>query len=85
MSRVRYRAGLNYSNSYLRVNGSGYKEYGISLGAGFPMIDNRSYINASFEYVKVTPEIKSLINEQYFRFTLSFTFNEFWFYKLRMD
>ena len=81
LSRVRYRAGLNYSNSYLQVNGSGYKEFGVTLGAGFPMIDNRSYINASFEYVKVTPDIKTLINEQYFRFTLSFTFNEFWFYK----
>jgi hypothetical protein len=49
------------------------------------MIDNRSYINASFEYVKVAPNIKSLINEQYFRFTLSFTFNERWFYKMRME
>ena len=85
MSRVRYRVGLNYSNSYLRINNFGYKEYGVSLGAGFPMIDDRSYINASFEYVKVQPEIKSLINEQYFRFTLSFTFNERWFYKLRIE
>ena len=85
LSRVRYRAGLNYSNSYIRVNDSGYKEYGASLGAGFPMIDNRSYINMSFEYVKVVPEIKSLIHEQYFRLTLSYTFNEFWFFKRKME
>jgi len=85
LSRVRYRAGFHYSNSYLRFNGLGYNEYGVSIGAGFPMIDNRSFINTSFEYVKVAPEAKSLINEQYFRFTLSFTFNEFWFFKLRMD
>ena len=91
LSRVRYRIGFNYSNSYLRVNNSGYKEYGISLGAGFPMLDTRSfmdarsYINASFEYVKVEPEVKSLISEQYFRFTLSFTFNEYWFFKRRID
>ena len=85
MNRVRYRAGLNYSNSYIRVKDSGYKEYGVSLGAGFPMIDNRSYINASFEYVKVEPDLKSLIHEQYFRFTFSFTFDEFWFFKRKMD
>ena len=85
MSRIKYRAGLNYSNSYLKVNGFGYKEYGISLGAGFPMIDNRSFLNASFEYVKMVPEIKSLINEQYFRFSLSFTFNEMWFRKWKLD
>jgi len=87
LNRVRYRAGLNYSNSYLRdrVFDSSYKEYGVSLGAGFPMIDNRSYINLSFEYVSVIPEIKNLINEQYFRLTLSFTFNEFWFYKRKVE
>ena len=85
LSRVKYRAGFNYSNSYLRFNGFGYKEYGVSLGAGFPMLDNRSYINASFEYVRVVPEISSLISEQYFRFTLSCSFNEFWFFKRRMD
>jgi len=85
LSRVRYRAGLNYSNSYLQVNGSGYKEYGIGIGAGFPMIDNRSYINASFEYVRIVPDIKSLINEQYFQLTLSFNFNEFWFFKMKME
>ena len=85
LSRIRYRAGLNYSNSYLKVNGYGYKEYGVSLGAGFPMLDNRSFINATFEYVKVDPEMKSLIHEQYFRFSLSFTFNEMWFRKWKMN
>ena len=90
LSRVRYRAGLNYGNSYLRINGKGYNEYGVCIGAGFPMMDTRkgeirSYINASFEYVKVAPETKTFIDEQYFRFTLSFTFNEFWFFKLRID
>jgi len=85
LSRIRYRAGLHYSNSYLKVNGFGYSEYGVSIGAGFPMLDNRSFINTSFEYVKLSPESKSFINEQYFRFTLSFTFNEFWFFKQKMD
>ncbi|MDR0794846.1 MAG: hypothetical protein LBE79_02150, partial [Tannerella sp.] len=86
LSRVRYRLGMHYSNSYLQFNDSGYKEYGVSFGAGFPMIvDNRSFINASLEYVRVSPEAKSLISEQYFRFTLSFTFNELWFFKQKMD
>jgi len=87
MNRVRYRAGLHYSNSYFNVNGSGYDELGVSLGAGFPMLDNRSFINASFEYVKIVPAKTNvgLINEQYFRFTLSYTFNEFWFMKRKID
>jgi len=85
LNRVKYRAGLNYSNSYLQINGAGYNEYGVCVGAGFPMLDNRSFINASFEYVRIIPGSKSLINEQYFRFTLSFTFNEMWFFKQRME
>ena len=85
MSRVRYRAGLHYSNSYLQINNSGYKEYGVSIGAGFPMLDNRSFVNGSFEYVRIAPEVKSYIHEHYFRFTLSFTFNERWFYKFKVE
>ena len=84
-SRVRYRAGLNYSNSYLRINDSGYNEYSACVGVGLPMLDGRSFINASFEYVRIKPEIKSLIDEQYFRITLSFTFNEYWFMKRKIE
>jgi len=81
MSRVRYRAGVHYNNSYLNTVNAG-DEYGFCLGAGFPLLDNRSFVNASFEYVKVTG---GLINEQYVRFTVSYTFNEYWFFKRRMD
>jgi hypothetical protein len=85
LNRLRYRAGLHYSNSYLKIKDKGYNELGVCVGAGFPMLDNRSFINASFEYVKVVPGAKSLINEQYFRFTLSYTFNELWFFKRKIE
>jgi hypothetical protein len=85
LNRIRYRAGLHYSNSYVWVKNAGYKEYGVCLGAGFPVMDNRSFINASFEYVKTAADVKTLVDEQYFRFTLSYTFNELWFLKRKMD
>jgi hypothetical protein len=85
LERVRYRAGVHYSNSYLKIKGFGYDEYGVNLGAGFPMLDNRSFVNASIEYVRVSPGSNLLIKEQYFRFTLSYTFNELWFFKRRME
>ena len=93
LGRIRYRAGFHYSNSYLRVSrseengykGHGYDEYGASMGFGFPMIDNRSFVNVSFEYVKIRPELRSMIDEQYFRFTLNYTFNELWFFKRKVD
>ena len=85
LKRVRYRAGLHYSNSYLNIRGSSYDEYGATLGFGFPMMDNRSFINASVEYVKVAPGSKQLIDEQYLRLTISYTFNEYWFFKRKVD
>ncbi|MCC8144261.1 MAG: hypothetical protein LUD02_15365 [Tannerellaceae bacterium] len=90
LKRMKYRGGLNYSNSYLRIEdgngkGYGYKEYGASIGFGLPLIDNRSSLNLSFEYVKVKPETKWMVDEQYFRFTVNYAFNEFWFFKRKVD
>jgi len=89
-NRIRYRAGLNYTNSYVKVEKSGYeksgyKEYGASIGVGLPMVDRRSFINLAFEYSLIQPEIKTSLKEQYFRFTLSYTFNETWFFKQRLQ
>ena len=92
-SRVRYRAGAHYSNSYLMINntedaaykGNGYNEYGVSVGFGLPLIDNRSLLNISFEYNKIKPGGKNMIDEQYFRFTVNYTFNEMWFWKKKVE
>jgi hypothetical protein len=85
LNKTRYRAGVHYGNSYLQVNNKGYNEMGASLGLGIPLIDNRSLLNIAFEYVQVTPEVKSLISEKYFRITLNYTFNEGWFYKFKVE
>lgn len=85
LKRVKYRAGLHYSNSYLKIKGFSYDEYGATIGAGFPMMDNRSFINASVEYVNVSPESSLLIKEQYLRLTISYTFNEYWFFKRKVE
>jgi hypothetical protein len=85
LNRMRYRAGLNYTNSYIKIDGKGYKELGASIGVGIPSFDSRSFINFSIDYVKVLPDAKSMIKEDYARITLSYTFNEFWFFKRKVD
>jgi len=86
--KIKFRGGLNYSNSYLNaVNKQdqidGYKEYGATLGFGFPVRDNLggriSYINLNFEYKKLKPKISNMIDEQYFGMSLSVSLNERWF------
>ncbi len=93
LNKIRYRAGVHYGNSYLRFNqtdsnpnGDSYDEVGASFGLGLPLIDNRSMVNVSFEYAKKLPSVKStMIDEQYFRFTVNYTFNELWFFKRKVD
>lgn len=92
-NRIKYRAGVHYSNSYLNMQMTegnvqrdyGYKEYGASVGFGFPLVDNRSYLNFGFEYIKVKPEVSAMVDEQYFRLTISYAFNELWFFKRKVD
>lgn len=89
--RVRYRAGAHFGDSYVKAKSQvddksyGYKEYGVSVGLGLPLQDYRSLVNVAFEYVKVKPGHVSMVNEQYFRVTLNYTFNERWFFKFKLD
>ncbi|MGL5318499.1 MAG: hypothetical protein ACRC9Q_07390 [Bacteroidales bacterium] len=89
--KLKYRFGGYYSDSYLKTNtGSGLEEFGLSAGVGIPikssyMMANKSMINLSFEYINKRPTIGSLIKEDYFRVTLNMTFNEFWFFKRKLD
>jgi hypothetical protein len=85
LNRVRYRVGVSYTGSYIQVQGNGYREYGATAGFGFPISDTRSYVNISFEYLNIKPESKTMINENYLRMTLSYTFNEHWFFKRKVD
>ena len=85
LNRMRYRVGVNYTNSYIQVNGNGYKEYGATVGIGLPISDQRSYVNVSFEFVKINADYKTMIDENYLRLTLSYTFYEHWFFKRKVD
>jgi hypothetical protein len=70
----------------MNPSGNSYDEIGVSIGLGLPLIDNRSMVNVSFEYLKKKPEVKiDMIEEDYFRFTVNYTFNERWFMKRKVD
>jgi hypothetical protein len=91
-NRVRYRGGLYYSKSYLVASSSadsdstsGYKEYGVNVGLGLPMPDRRSFVNVALEYSLLSPNVNTFIKEQYFKLTVSYTFNELWFLKRKVQ
>jgi hypothetical protein len=85
-NKLHYRAGAYFANSYIiDTNSSKYNEYGLSLGVGIPMIDRRSSINMAIEYAWLTPQKVASMNEKYVKFTLSYTFNELWFFKQKLQ
>ena len=91
LGRIHYRLGGNYADSYVspKVKDTPYKfnQYGVSCGLGLPLVGGRSMLNLAFEYAEVKPEkdVTGLINEQYFKFTVSYTFNEMWFFQRKVQ
>ncbi len=83
-NRMRYRAGFNYSDSYVVVKGSNTREMGMTLGLGLPISGQKSMVNIAFEYVNVKPDMKNMLSENYFQLNLGLTFNEFWFFKNKL-
>lgn len=90
LKRMKFRGGLNYANSYMNVQSSdgsvsGYKEYGATVGFGFPLLDpytrRTSYINLNFEYTNISPDKSNLIKEQYFGISVGLCLNDLWFMK----
>jgi len=76
--RIRYRAGATLSTPYAKMNES-FNNYSVMAGVGVPFRRNASMLNIGFEYGK--NGAKNLIEENYFKITLSLTFVETWFFK----
>lgn len=86
MSTVRYRLGAYYSEPYVKINGlDGAKEYGVSIGLAFPLLQNRSLIQVSGQYVKVSSAENAIgLDENMFKLNIGITFNERWFMKMKV-
>ena len=86
LKRIRYRMGAYYSTPYAKVNGTeGAKEYGVSLGFGLPVFQSRSVLNISGQYVKVSPKVTGMLEENTLRVNIGLTFNERWFMKWKVN
>ena len=68
LKRIRYRAGAYYSDPYTKIDGKeGAREFGVSFGFGLPLevFQGRSLLNISGQYVKVSPKVKGMLEENY--------------------
>lgn len=85
--RVNYRIGATYNTGFLDVQNNVLPSYFISAGIGFPVgvFTERSMVNLSLQYGKVSSNNAKLFSENYFRVHLGFTFSARWFQKFRYD
>lgn len=98
--KIKFRGGLNYSNSYVNVNTSkqaavtspkGFNEYGATLGFGLPLRDREdsggrtSYLNINFEYKYLKPELSTMVSERFFGVSLNMNINELWFMQRKIN
>lgn len=86
LSRITYRAGLKYEKLGLIVNNESINDVGMTLGAGIPLGNGTfSNVNVGLEFGKRGTTTANLVQENYFNFSLSFSFNDRWFVKSKFN
>lgn len=89
-SRVTYRTGFFYGKNYINADNNELKEYGITLGAGLPIIKRSNYsnqysnIHTALEFGKRGSKVNN-ITENFFRFSVGFSLSDIWFIKRKYD
>lgn len=87
--RIQYRAGMNYSTPYIKVNGmNGPFECRMGIGAGLPIMNkfnNRSVVNVGMQWLRRSASGAGMIKEDYFVINLGVTFNERWFVRYKIE
>ncbi len=82
VDHMAFRVGYNMSNSYLNQEQNLLDNFGITFGVGFPLKNSKTMVNATFEYGKTGN--KQSLREDHFKFTLSTSINELWFFKRKL-
>ena len=98
-SRIDYRAGFMYDQSYLNLNGVNINSYAVTFGAGFPLAPNN--VGNTFYKINFAVEVgqrgtlgqaptvntsgNPLVRENYVNFHLGFMINDRWFQRFKFE
>ena len=89
---IQYRAGFNYNTGQLSVSTFGTNnsqtditDISLSLGLGLPMRRSNTTANIGIQIGKMGTTNNNLIEENYIKFNLAFTFNDKWFKQRKID
>jgi hypothetical protein len=84
--RIHYRIGTNFSNLNSQITDAtggtqNIYTYAVTAGVGIPIKRNASLLNISCEYGKIGKTTAGMVEENYFKVSVSSTFIESWFSK----
>ncbi len=85
MSKIAFRAGFKYEETYLLFGDHHINDLGISFGVGLPVYRSNSTVNIAAEFGKRGTMDDGLILEKYARLNLSLNLYDLWFVKRRFD
>jgi hypothetical protein len=81
IKRIHYMFGGYYTFSNLEYKGVKLDEKGLSLGFGFPIKKNTSFINLGFDIGERGSLESGLIKENFYNVNISFSLKDDWFVK----
>lgn len=83
--RVTYRAGMHITKTGMIINEKEINNFGITFGAGLPLVNSFSNINLGFEVGRQGTTDAGLVEETYFKISLGLSLNDKWFSKRKIN
>jgi len=80
-SRMTYRLGFRYNNTYLSFGDNQINEFGISFGFNFPLRKTKTSLDLGLEVGKRGTTKNNPLQENFINFTFGVSINENWFNK----
>ena len=92
LKRVTYRAGFNYANTPIIINGEQLTDMSVHFGATLPIGSvprppeyNQSFVNLGVALGRNGTTTGGLLRENYIRFMVGISLNSVWFIKPKFD
>ena len=83
--RITFRAGGYYKQTGMNIYGEDIKDFGITFGLGLPSLKGLSNLNFGMELGTRGTTNNNLVKENYFNLHISFSLNDRWFIKRKIN
>ena len=86
--RIHYRIGASYNDGFLDLKNTAITNMAVTAGLGLPVgtgRDDIGMVNISAQFGRLGTINNNLLQEDYFRLIIGFTFNKMWFIKYKYD